>query len=293
MSCGRPAALKPLLEAGASGPDRNPPDSRRAAAAAAVRRGAAARSSSPARARTSRRAALAWALDQRDWIEAQLARAAAAPSRSSPARSFRSRAETRCIVWAEREPRTPRLVDGELRCGGPRDGLRPPDRSVPQAARARDHVARGRRVRRGGRRRRVRAVSVGDAGTRWGSCSSAGADPAQLAADPRAARRRAATSSRTRSRISSHLNHGPEFKALEARLFGPGVAEAKASLRRVGPRLRRIGRRALICGAAGRRRWLRLGALRRRLCCGGKAWSSSCWVGSPVPSGRTIGCCCG
>jgi predicted metal-dependent hydrolase len=39
-----------------------------------------------------------------------------------------------------------------------------------------------------------------------------------------------------------HLNHGPEFKALEARLFGPGLADAKAALRRVGPRLRRIGR---------------------------------------------------
>ena len=40
-----------------------------------------------------------------------------------------------------------------------------------------------------------------------------------------------------------HLNHGPEFKALEARLFGTGVAEAKTALRRIGPRLRRIGRR--------------------------------------------------
>jgi hypothetical protein len=38
-----------------------------------------------------------------------------------------------------------------------------------------------------------------------------------------------------------HLNHGPEFKALEARLFGPGVSAAKASLRRIGPRLRRLG----------------------------------------------------
>ena len=39
-----------------------------------------------------------------------------------------------------------------------------------------------------------------------------------------------------------HLNHGPEFKALEARLVGPGVANANATLRRVGPRVRRIGR---------------------------------------------------
>jgi len=39
-----------------------------------------------------------------------------------------------------------------------------------------------------------------------------------------------------------HMNHGPEFKAFEAWLFGPGVAAAKAELRRLGPRLRRIGR---------------------------------------------------
>jgi predicted metal-dependent hydrolase len=41
-----------------------------------------------------------------------------------------------------------------------------------------------------------------------------------------------------------HLNHGAEFKALEARLFGAGVAAAKAELRRLGPRLRRLGRRS-------------------------------------------------
>ena len=38
-----------------------------------------------------------------------------------------------------------------------------------------------------------------------------------------------------------HLNHGPEFKALEARLFGIGLSEAKSALRRLGPRLRRVG----------------------------------------------------
>src|SRR5947208_16304650 len=68
--------------------------------------------------RTSRRAALAWALDQRQWIEAQLAR-------TLPAEPFEPGAvipieglETP-IVWSEHEPRTPRLVNGELRCGGP------------------------------------------------------------------------------------------------------------------------------------------------------------------------------
>src|SRR5206468_6984598 len=61
--------------------------------------------------RTSRRSALAWALDPRDWIEAQLARAepgepfvagAVIPIEGRPIR----------INWREQWPRTPRL-DGD------------------------------------------------------------------------------------------------------------------------------------------------------------------------------------
>jgi predicted metal-dependent hydrolase len=40
-----------------------------------------------------------------------------------------------------------------------------------------------------------------------------------------------------------HLDHSARFKALEAKLYGPGLAAAKSELRRVGPRLKRIGRR--------------------------------------------------
>src|SRR5437762_10019319 len=68
--------------------------------------------------RTSRRAALAWALDQREWIEAQLARALPAEPFKADALISIECVETR-IVWSERERRTPRLVAGEIRCGGP------------------------------------------------------------------------------------------------------------------------------------------------------------------------------
>ena len=68
--------------------------------------------------RTSQRAALAWALDQRDWIDTQLAR-------SLPGEPFVPGAtipiegrETR-LTWIASAPRTPRLGSGELRCGGP------------------------------------------------------------------------------------------------------------------------------------------------------------------------------
>jgi predicted metal-dependent hydrolase len=37
-----------------------------------------------------------------------------------------------------------------------------------------------------------------------------------------------------------HLNHGPEFKALEEQLFDGDVPAARALLRQVGGRLRRI-----------------------------------------------------
>src|SRR3954471_16970501 len=72
--------------------------------------------------RTSRRSALAWALDQRDWIEAQLARA-------EPGEPFVPEAtipiEGRSIPirWEEHSPRTPQLEGDELRCGGPETGL--------------------------------------------------------------------------------------------------------------------------------------------------------------------------
>src|SRR6059058_4286211 len=72
--------------------------------------------------RTSRRAALVWALDQRQWIEAQLARALPAEPFEAGAVIPLEGVDT-LIVWSEREPRTPKLINGELRCGGPAIGL--------------------------------------------------------------------------------------------------------------------------------------------------------------------------
>jgi predicted metal-dependent hydrolase len=87
----------------------------------------------------------------------------------------------------------------------------------------------------------ARSVSVGDAGTRWGSCSSQGRIRLswRLIFAPPQVRRYVVAHEVAHLK---HLNHGADFKALEARLFGPGVAEAKARLRDVGPRLRRLGR---------------------------------------------------
>jgi predicted metal-dependent hydrolase len=188
--------------------------------------------------RTSRRAALAWALDQRDWIDAQLARAQPAEPFAAGAMIPLEGREVR-IVWCQDWPRAPALVGDELRCGGPDAGLA---RRVEAflKARARDALSRDIAEFAAAAGASPRSVSVGDAATRWGSCSSQRGIRMswRLILAPPEVRRYVAAHEVAHL---VHLNHGPQFKALEARLFGPGISEAKAALRRVGPRLRRIG----------------------------------------------------
>ena len=189
--------------------------------------------------RTSRRAALAWALDQRQWIEAQLARALPAEPFEAGAVIPVEGVDT-LIVWSEHEPRTPRLMNGELRSGGLPMGLA---RRVEAFLKRQAIATMSREVAEFASAAGASAtsVSVGDAGTRWGSCSSQGRIRLswRLILAPPQARRYVVAHEVAHLK---HLNHGSDFKALEARLFGPGLAEAKASLSKVGPRLRRLGR---------------------------------------------------
>jgi hypothetical protein len=191
-------------------------------------------------ARTSRRKALAWALDQREWIEAQIARA-------RPGEPFADRAsipiegnEVR-IVWSEAARRTPVLVGGELICGGPIEGL-PRRIELFLRRRALDTMSREAADCAASAGATIRSISVGDAGSRWGSCSSQGRIRLswRLILAPLEVRRYVVAHEVAHL---VHLNHGPEFKALEARLFGPGLAEAKAKLKRLGPRMRLVGAR--------------------------------------------------
>ena len=190
--------------------------------------------------RTSTRKALQWAIDRRDWIDAQLAR-------TLPAEPFVPDAiiplegnDTR-LAWVDGGPRVPVLTEGELRCGGPRDAF---ERRIERflKRRALDLMSREAAEFSTLAGATPCAVSVGDAGSRWGSCSSDGRIRLNwrlILAPPEA--RRHVVAHEVAHLV--HLNHGVEFKALEARLFGPGLAEAKDALRRVGPRLRRFGRR--------------------------------------------------
>jgi predicted metal-dependent hydrolase len=147
--------------------------------------------------------------------------------------------ETR-IVWDERLPRTPVLVADELRCGGPESGL----------ARRIESFLRGLALERmsvevaeysAAAGVSASGVSVGDPASRWGSCSSRGKIRLswRLILAPASVRRYVVAHEVAHLK---HLNHGPAFKALEAKLFGTGLSQAKAVLCREGPRLRRIGR---------------------------------------------------
>jgi predicted metal-dependent hydrolase len=190
--------------------------------------------------RTSRRAALAWAFDQREWIDAQLANALPAepfiPGAIIPVEGQDTR-----LVWSEAASRVPQRVDDELRCGGPLAGF---ERRIASFLRGRALELMSTEVAEFASAAGVtpRSVSVGDAGSRWGSCSSEGKIRLswRLILAPTSARRFVVAHEVAHL---VHLNHGPAFKALEARLYGPGLSEAKATLRRVGPRLRRFGRR--------------------------------------------------
>jgi predicted metal-dependent hydrolase len=144
------------------------------------------------------------------------------------------------IVWREDWPRSPLLLDAELRCGGPEAAV---SRRIEAflKRRARDVMSSDIAEYSAAAGVTPRSVSIGDAATRWGSCSSHGGIRMswRLIFAPPQVRRYVAAHEVAHL---VHLNHGPEFKAIEARLFGPGISEAKAALRRIGPRLRRIGR---------------------------------------------------
>lgn len=190
--------------------------------------------------RTSRRSALAWVLDQREWIERQIASAPVAipfePGAIIPLCGVATR-----LAWAPDERRSGSRADGELRFGGSQEGFaRRVERYLRRlaleclAADVAEYCAAAGVA--------ARAVSIGDPATRWGSCTSGGRIRLswRLVLAPENARRYVAAHEVAHL---VHLNHGPHFKALEARLFGPGIAEARAILRHEGPRLRRVGRR--------------------------------------------------
>jgi hypothetical protein len=190
-------------------------------------------------ARTSRRSALAWAASQRAWVEAQIARAGAGEP-FVPGATIPLEGQDITLAWRHDAARTPALHGGELVCGGPPETF----------ARRIETFLKRRALERLSRDTAAIAavagvvpasVGIGDAATRWGSCSSQRRIRYSwrlILAPPEA--RRFVVAHEVAHLL--HLDHSSAFKAAERRLFGGEVAPARARSQRLGPRLRRVGR---------------------------------------------------
>jgi len=189
--------------------------------------------------RSSRKEAIDWAVGQRPWVEAELAKLPPGnpfePGETIPVEGREVR-----LDWTPDSARTARVEGDRLLCGGPREGF---SRRIEAwlKRRARDLLSAdtAEAARRAGVT--VRSVSIGDASSRWGSCSASGAirynwrlvlAPAEV--------RRWVVAHEVAHRL--HMNHGAAFKHAEAALFDGDVDAARSALRLVGPRLKRVGR---------------------------------------------------
>ena len=182
-------------------------------------------------------AALAWAVTQKAWVEEQLDQALP-PEPLVPGARIPVGGVDVELVWSEHAPRTPALAGGRLVCGGTEAGF---SRRVGLFLKRLALETLSRETEEIGERAGFRAiaVSVGDARTRWGSCSSKGSIRYswRLILAPPEARRFVVAHEVAHLK---HLDHGKGFRALERELFGDDVAAAERLLREAAPRLRRI-----------------------------------------------------
>lgn len=189
--------------------------------------------------RTSERRALAWAAGQSDWAEAALAATPSAiplvsgavlPLRGVPHR----------ILWQAQLPRRPVAADGRIAVGGPAEMIEArllrwlkAEALALLAAETRQFAAEAGVM--------PARIGVGDAVSRWGSCSASGAIRYswRLLLAPDFVRR--ATVAHEVAHLV-HLNHGRNFHALVERLLGADPKPARQWLRREGAALHRYGR---------------------------------------------------
>jgi predicted metal-dependent hydrolase len=181
--------------------------------------------------------ALAWAASQKRWVEEQIGRSLP-PEPLVPGTRIPVEGTEVRLCWVQTAARTASLVDGAIVCGGDEAGF---GRRVELFLRrlALERLSAETASIAGQAGLRPTSVRVGDARSRWGSCSSAGAIRYSwrlILAPPEALKFVVAHE----VAHLMHLNHGPEFKALERELFGGDVAAAQRLLRSAGPRLRRI-----------------------------------------------------
>jgi hypothetical protein len=190
--------------------------------------------------RISQRRALAWASEHHEWVAQTLA---AMPESApiAPDILIPFRGEPHRVDWQAGRPRRIELGDGTIKAGGPSEGL---EGRVLRWLKAQ---ALGLLTEESGacaRRAGVMTprVGVGDPVSRWGSCSSSGTIRYswRLIMAPDFVRR--ATVAHEVAHLV-HMNHGPEFHALVAKLLGEDPRPARLWLRREGAALHRIDSR--------------------------------------------------
>ncbi len=189
--------------------------------------------------RVAQRKALAWAADQRAWIEAALAGIPPAIP-LVPGAAIPFRGEMHRIDWAADRPRRIERAHGRIVAGGPKDMLE--GRMLrwlrSEALALLEEETRALAAKAGVA---VSRVGVGDPVSRWGSCSGSGEIRYSwrliLAPD---FVRRATVAHEVAHRV--HMHHGPEFHALVETLFGADPKPARLWLKREGAGLHGIGR---------------------------------------------------
>jgi predicted metal-dependent hydrolase len=189
--------------------------------------------------RASRRRALAWADEQRAWVEAALAELPAAVP-LQPGAAVPLEGVPHAIEWQQEADRKVVLAEGRIRVGGPREmvGARLLRWLKAEAAATlqRESLEFAAKAGVG-----IGRVSVGDPLSRWGSCSSDGnlRYSWRLILAPDWVRR-ATVAHEVAHRV--HMDHSRAFHTLVAELLGEDPKPARAWLRTHGPGLHRIGR---------------------------------------------------
>ena len=187
-------------------------------------------------ARASLKRALGWAQDHEGWVRTQMAVRPPVTTLGDGALFPLEGRDVR-ICWVEGATRTIRLDGDQLMLGGPADAvgarvlrwLRQRAAVVLEAetrAMALDHGLT------------LASVGVGDARSRWGSCTSDGAIRYswRLILCPPAVRR--ATVAHELAHLL-HMDHSPAFHAAHARIYGEDPRPARAWLRAHGAGLHR------------------------------------------------------
>lgn len=189
--------------------------------------------------RGSERAALKWAAGQHDWIAARRAELPL-PRPFVPGAVVPVFGESLRLVHDGAARRSVKRTATTLVCGGPADAfggriehwLRSEARRVLEAETLTLADSAG---------ITVTSVSVGDPRSRWGSCSSSGAIRYSwrlILAPPFVLQSTVAHELAHRR----HMNHGPDFHALERDLLGADPANARQWLRAHGASLHWFGR---------------------------------------------------